>query len=93
MNTIQSIFAAPISWLYGAAVWVRNTLYGERLVHSHGVTVPTICVGNLAVGGTGKTPMVEYLVSMLSPKYRVAVLSRGYRRHNVQRKLRQFVMR
>ncbi|MCQ2346021.1 MAG: tetraacyldisaccharide 4'-kinase [Paludibacteraceae bacterium] len=81
MNTIQSIFAAPISWLYGAAVWVRNTLYGERLVHSHGVTVPTICVGNLAVGGTGKTPMVEYLVSMLSPKYRVAVLSRGYRRH------------
>jgi len=47
---------------------------------SHTMSVPTICVGNLAVGGTGKTPHTEYLIRMLSKQYTVAVLSRGYKR-------------
>ena len=62
-------------------LWLRHELYDTHLLHSHRVSVPTIGVGNLAVGGTGKTPMTEYLVSLLlSQGYRVAILSRGYGR-------------
>ena len=61
-------------------IWLRNLLYDDRILHSTEVPVPTICVGNLAVGGTGKTPMTEYLLTLLSPNYKVAVLSRGYGR-------------
>ncbi len=71
---------APLSRLYGLGVFVRNMLYDEHVFVSHSVTVPTICVGNLAVGGTGKTPHVEYLLHSLAPDYKVAVLSRGYKR-------------
>ena len=70
----------PLSWLYAAIVWVRNLLYDEHILPSYKVTIPTIGIGNLAVGGTGKTPMTEYLVKLLSNKYKVAVLSRGYGR-------------
>ena len=78
---------APISWLYGLGLMIRHTLYDNRLLPSHEADIPTICVGNLAVGGTGKTPHVEYLIRLLSPKYKVAVLSRGYKR-----KTRGFVL-
>ena len=71
---------APISWIYGFVVWIRNYLYDKHILHSSKVAIPTICVGNLAVGGTGKTPMTEYLISLLSARYKVAVLSRGYGR-------------
>ena len=71
---------APISWIYGLGVWLRNMLYDDHLLHSSQVDIPTICVGNLAVGGTGKTPMSEYLISLLAPQYKVALLSRGYGR-------------
>jgi len=71
---------APLSRLYGLGVFVRNMLYDEHVFVSHSVTVPTICVGNLAVGGTGKTPHVEYLLRSLASEYKVAVLSRGYKR-------------
>ena len=74
------IFLIPISWLYAFGVWVRNVLYDDRVLPSSTVSVPTIVIGNLAVGGTGKTPMTEYLIRLLSPKYKVAVLSRGYGR-------------
>ncbi len=76
----MKILLAPISWLYGLVVWMRNRLYDNHILRSIQVSIPTICVGNLAVGGTGKTPMTEYLVSLLSDKYKVAVLSRGYGR-------------
>lgn len=70
-----------LSWLYGAASWVRNTLYNEHLLRSRSGALPTICVGNLAVGGTGKTPHVEYLIRLLQENgYSVGVLSRGYKR-------------
>ena len=71
---------APISWIYGFVVWLRNLLYDDHILRSTKVSIPTICVGNLAVGGTGKTPMAEYLISLLSSDYKVALLSRGYGR-------------
>jgi len=73
-----------LSWIYGAGVWLRNMLYDEHVLHSFKPSIPTICVGNLAVGGTGKTPHVEYLVRILQENgYVVAVLSRGYKRRSV----------
>ncbi len=80
MNVLRNILLAPLSWLYATAVWIRNTLYNEHLLPSFNTGVPTVCVGNLAVGGTGKTPHVEYLIRLLSPQYKIAVLSRGYGR-------------
>lgn len=71
----------PVSWLYALLVNLRNMLYDEHLLPVREVPIPTICVGNLAVGGTGKTPMVEYIVRLLLARgYKVAVLSRGYGR-------------
>lgn len=72
--------SAPLACLYGLFSLVRNALYKGKVLHSHTVSIPTICVGNLAVGGTGKTPFVEYLIRMLQQDYQVAVLSRGYKR-------------
>lgn len=71
----------PFSWLYGFAIWLRNRLYDWGwIAHSEGA-IPTIVVGNLAVGGTGKTPMVEHLIRVfLQENVRVATLSRGYGR-------------
>jgi tetraacyldisaccharide 4'-kinase len=70
----------PLSWIYGAAVWVRNKLFDWKILPVEEFDVPVISVGNLAVGGTGKTPHIEYLVRLLKTDYRVAVLSRGYKR-------------
>jgi tetraacyldisaccharide 4'-kinase len=61
-------------------VRIRNLLFDWDLLPSKPYPLPLICVGNLAAGGTGKTPLVEYLIRLLSPHYRVAVLSRGYKR-------------
>ena len=79
-------FLLPFSWLYGLGVWVRNKMFdmGYKKAITFEDHVPVICVGNLAVGGTGKTPHTEYLVELLhrhgiGP---VAVLSRGYKRHS-----------
>jgi tetraacyldisaccharide 4'-kinase len=80
MSETLKFLLAPIAWIYGLVVWIRNLLYDEHILYSAQVSIPTICVGNLAVGGTGKTPMTEYLVSLLSEQYKVAVLSRGYGR-------------
>ena len=76
----MNFLLAPISWIYGFVVWLRNLLYDDHILRSTKVSIPTICVGNLAVGGTGKTPMAEYLLSLLSANYKVALLSRGYGR-------------
>ena len=70
----------PLSWLYGIGVRVRNFCYDVGLLKSHAFQVPIISVGNITVGGTGKTPHVEYLVNLLQNKVNVAVLSRGYKR-------------
>ena len=71
----------PLSWLYTLGVVIRHSMFNRRLLPSFSVDTPTICVGNLAVGGTGKTPMVAYLVRLLQENgFRPAVLSRGYKR-------------
>ena len=75
-----SFLLFPFALLYGAIVRLRHWCYNTGIFKEHTFTVPTICVGNVAVGGTGKSPMVEYLVKQLHPKCRVAVLSRGYKR-------------
>lgn len=71
---------APLSFLYGLGVRVRNILFNWGMLPSEEFPVPVISVGNLAVGGTGKTPHVEYLIRLLKDKYKIAVLSRGYKR-------------
>ncbi|WP_291529109.1 tetraacyldisaccharide 4'-kinase [Bacteroides sp. UBA939] len=71
----------PVSWLYGAGVYLRNKLFDWGILRSKSFDVPVVCVGNLAVGGTGKTPHTEYLIKLLQQKeLNVAVLSRGYKR-------------
>lgn len=70
----------PFSIIYGGILWVRNRLFDKKVLRSASFNFPLICVGNLAVGGTGKTPMVEYLIRILETKYKVATLSRGYKR-------------
>lgn len=70
----------PFSLLYGIGVGLRNKLFDWGILPSEQFPVPVICVGNLTVGGTGKTPHTELIVSFLKKKYRIAVLSRGYKR-------------
>ncbi len=70
----------PFSLIYGAAVWLRNRLFDMNIFKSAGFNFPIICVGNLAAGGTGKTPMTEYLIRFLKTDFKTATLSRGYKR-------------
>ena len=70
----------PLSSLYGLGVELRNQLFELNILKSRSFTTPVISVGNITVGGTGKTPHVEYLVRLLSKEAKVAVLSRGYKR-------------
>jgi len=70
------------SQLYGAVVAVRNTLFDCGLLRSHSFDLPVICIGNITVGGTGKTPHVIWLAERLSSEMQVAVLSRGYLRQS-----------
>ncbi len=70
----------PFSFLYGMGVNLRNQLFDWRLLPSQSFDVPIICIGNITVGGTGKTPHTEYLIKLLQKEFQVAVLSRGYKR-------------
>ncbi|HAE25469.1 MAG TPA: tetraacyldisaccharide 4'-kinase [Prevotellaceae bacterium] len=70
----------PLSLLYGMVVTWRNILFDKGILKSKSFQLPIICVGNLTVGGTGKTPHTEYLVKLLQEQFNVAVLSRGYKR-------------
>ncbi len=70
----------PFSVLYGEITSARNTFYNKGILKSTSFDIPTIVVGNLSVGGTGKTPQIEYLVRLLQNEYKIAILSRGYKR-------------
>lgn len=70
----------PFSWIYGLVVWLRNQLFDIGVLKSRAYDIPIISVGNITVGGSGKTPHVEYLVRLLKKHAKVAVLSRGYKR-------------
>ena len=70
----------PFGLLYGGITSFRNFLFDQDILKSTAFDIPVIAIGNLNVGGTGKTPQVEYLARLLSPYYKVAILSRGYKR-------------
>ena len=73
-------FLYPISCLYGMVVELRNKLFDWGMLQSKSFNIPIICIGNITVGGTGKTPHTEYLIKLLHDQFHVAVLSRGYKR-------------
>ncbi|WP_291097507.1 MULTISPECIES: tetraacyldisaccharide 4'-kinase [unclassified Flavobacterium] len=81
MNLLRKILF-PFAILYGFITSIRNFLYDKGILKSHSFDIPIIAVGNLSVGGTGKTPQIEYLIRLLSSKYKVATLSRGYKRQS-----------
>jgi tetraacyldisaccharide 4'-kinase len=70
----------PFAWLYGFIIWLRNVFYENGWLRSIQFELPVIAIGNLSVGGTGKTPHIEYLIKLLGNQYKVTVLSRGYKR-------------
>lgn len=72
----------PLSWLYGVGTDLRNLLFNAGILSSKTYNIPIISVGNITAGGTGKTPHIEYLIRLLSKNYKVAVLSRGYKRRS-----------
>lgn len=79
-NILARILLSPFSLLYGIGVWLRNVAYDTGLVKATKFSLPVISVGNLSVGGAGKSPHVEYLIELLKPYIDVATLSRGYMR-------------
>ncbi|WP_296313458.1 tetraacyldisaccharide 4'-kinase [Winogradskyella sp. UBA3174] len=76
------IILFPIVPIYFIVTWFRNCLYDRGIKHSQSYDFPLICVGNLSTGGTGKTPMIEYLIRLLKDKKSLATLSRGYKRQS-----------
>ncbi len=70
----------PFSWIYGIIVWIRNHMFDMGILKSKAYDIPIISIGNITVGGSGKTPCVEYLINLLKDHINVAVLSRGYKR-------------
>lgn len=77
---ISALWLAPMAFLYGIATRFRNYLYNIGYSKSFNYEIMVIVVGNLSAGGTGKSPMTEYLIRLLHEKYSLAVLSRGYKR-------------
>ncbi|MBD5218532.1 MAG: tetraacyldisaccharide 4'-kinase [Bacteroidales bacterium] len=80
IDTIVRCALTPLSWIYGGITMVRNKLFDLRVLKEKEYDVPVISIGNITVGGTGKTPHVEYLLSRLAMDYNIGVVSRGYRR-------------
>lgn len=84
MNTLKSKtshWLKPLAWIYGLGVWLRGKCFDAGWIRTEAFGLPVICIGNLTVGGTGKTPHTEYLIRLLGGQgLNVAALSRGYRR-------------
>jgi tetraacyldisaccharide 4'-kinase len=81
MNLLRKILF-PFAVLYGLITSIRNFLFDTDILKSYSFDLPIIAVGNLSVGGTGKTPQIEYLIRLLGDSYKVATLSRGYKRQS-----------
>ena len=77
------VLLLPFSLVYGLIIYIRNWLFDSNILRSATFNLPLICVGNLAVGGTGKSPMVEFLIGKLKDDFRLAILSRGYKRKTI----------
>jgi len=82
MNGLRKLLL-PFSLVYGSILALRNLFYDKGWFKSKSYATPIICIGNLSIGGTGKSPMIEYLISFLKEDYKVAVLSRGYKRKTI----------
>lgn len=82
-----SLLLYPFSLIYGLVIWIRNSLFDIGILKSSEFPIPIISIGNITVGGTGKTPHIEYLVKLLKDEFKVATLSRGYKR-----KTRKFIL-
>jgi tetraacyldisaccharide 4'-kinase len=80
MGNSRNILLYPISLIYGLITGIRNFLYNTGVISTVEFHFPIICVGNITVGGTGKTPHTEYLAGLLKKEFKVATLSRGYKR-------------
>lgn len=76
------ILLIPFSLIYGAILWCRHAMYNMGLLHSNTFDQPVISIGNLSLGGTGKTPFTLYVAQLLQNSKKVAILSRGYRRQS-----------
>ncbi len=76
----KTILLAFLAWIYKIAVNFRHMLFDNNILRVNKFDIPIICIGNITVGGTGKTPMTELVVEQMSSKFTVAVLSRGYGR-------------
>ncbi len=79
MNNWRKILY-PFSLLYGSAAAIRNIAFDRKILFSKSYTIPVIAIGNLSTGGTGKTPMTEYLIELLCQEYKLGIVSRGYGR-------------
>lgn len=71
----------PLSRIYGSVVYVRNRMFDLGILKQQEFDIPVVVVGNIAVGGTGKTPHTEYIIDILHEQFHIGVLSRGYKRH------------
>lgn len=80
MNIVKKIVFFPLAVLFSWIVRIRHFFYNKKIFSSVEFNFPVICVGNLALGGTGKTPMIEYLVNLLKEQFSITSLSRGYKR-------------
>ena len=74
------ILLFPFSLVYGLIIIIRNYLFDKNILKSSAFNFPLVCIGNLSAGGTGKSPMVEYLIYLLQNEFKVATISRGYKR-------------
>src|SRR5215467_9885511 len=79
LRTIR-ILLLPFSFIYAVIIIIRNWCFSRKIFASTSFNLPIICIGNLAVGGTGKSPMVEFLIKKLKDHFQIAILSRGYKR-------------
>ena len=70
----------PFSWIYHGVTSMRNSLYDNKVLKSYRFDVPVVSIGNITVGGTGKTPHTELIVNMLEDDFKITILSRGYKR-------------
>lgn len=80
LDKILTYSLTPAKWAYGVGIWIHNWLYDSKIKSQKAFDIPVISVGNLTVGGTGKTPHVEYIIRQMLDRYNIAVLSRGYKR-------------
>ena len=82
MKTLRNLLL-PFSFLYGGVILLRNFLFDTGILKSNLISIPSIGVGNLSSGGTGKTVVIDYLINLLKKEYHIGVLSRGYKRKTI----------